>query len=269
MSAHTRMPSVSRRYAPLGAGIAILAAIGWGWTVREERYLTADAGLGYWLGLAGLACMIALLFYSVRKRVRSLRSVGPVRRWLSVHMMLGLVGPIFVLFHANFRLGSLNSNVSLGCVLLVASSGVVGRLLYPRIHHGLTGRRATLSDVRAATESHRAGLADATAQEPVLFQELAAIDDLAAGSGGLAKLSARMFVFRRRARALRRRYPALWKAGSGRHPGGLGDYVSAVGRVLSFRVYERMFSLWHSFHLPFCFLLFGAAAVHVLAVHLY
>jgi hypothetical protein len=219
--------------------------------------------------LAGLSCMVALLFYSVRKRARSLRNVGPIRRWLSVHMMLGLVGPLFVLFHANFRLGSLNSNVSLGCVLLVASSGVIGRLLYPRIHHGLTGRRATLAEVRAATESRRASLTDAAAREPALFRELAAIDELAARPGGPAKLLARMFVFQRRARALRRCYPALWEAGPGRNPGGLGDYVSAVGRVLSFRVYERMFSLWHSFHLPFCFLLFGAAAVHVLAVHLY
>jgi hypothetical protein len=42
-----------------------------------------------------------------------------------------------------------------------------------------------------------------------------------------------------------------------------------VGAVLDFRVYERLFSLWHAFHLPLCFLLFGAATVHVLAVQLY
>jgi hypothetical protein len=247
----------------------MLVAIGWGWNAREERYVTADEGLGYALGVAGLACMTTLLFYSVRKRVPSLRAVGRIRRWLSVHMMLGLVGPLLVLFHANFRLGSLNSNVALACVLLVASSGVIGRLLYPRIHHGLTGRRATLAEIRSATEPLRAGAVGAAARERGLAAELAAIDELAARPGGLAKLLARSLALRRRTRALQRRYPALWEAGAGRGPGGLRDYVKAVAGVLGFRVYERLFALWHSFHLPFCFLLFGAAAVHVLAVHLY
>jgi hypothetical protein len=269
VSAPAPTPSLVRRLVPPGLGVALLSAIGWGWTVREERYVTPDTGLGYWLGLAGLACMIALLFYSVRKRALWLRSAGSLRDWLSVHMLLGLVGPLFVLFHANFRLGSLNSNVSLACVLLVASSGVIGRLLYPRVHHELTGRRATLAEVRAATESRRASLRDATAHEPALFQELAAIDELAARPGGPARLLVRMLVLRRRARTVRRRYPALWEADPGRQPGGLADYVSAVGGFLSFRACERMFALWHSFHLPFCVVLFAAAAVHVLAVHLY
>jgi hypothetical protein len=51
--------------------------------------------------------------------------------------------------------------------------------------------------------------------------------------------------------------------------GALGNYVRAVGGALSFRLYERLFALWHTFHLPFCFLLFAVAAVYVLAVHLY
>jgi hypothetical protein len=51
--------------------------------------------------------------------------------------------------------------------------------------------------------------------------------------------------------------------------GALGNYVTAAGGGLSFRLYERPFALWHTFHLRFCFLLSAAAAVHVLAVHLY
>jgi hypothetical protein len=40
-------------------------------------------------------------------------------------------------------------------------------------------------------------------------------------------------------------------------------------RVARFSSYERAFALWHAFHLPFCIVLFGAAAVHVVAVHMY
>ena len=49
----------------------------------------------------------------------------------------------------------------------------------------------------------------------------------------------------------------------------LHAYLAAVRRVAEFGAYEQLFSLWHAFHLPLCVLLFGAAAVHVLAVHLY
>jgi hypothetical protein len=269
VSVHTRKPSFLQQLAPLSVGVAMLFTIGWGWSIREGRYVIADEGLGYWLGLAGLGCMTVLLFYSVRKRVPSLRGVGRIRRWLSVHMMLGLVGPLLVLFHANFRLGSLNSNVALACVLLVAASGVIGRLLYPKIHHGLTGRRATLAEVRSGTESLRERVTDAAVRVPGLVEDLAAIDDLAARSGGVATLFVRTLAFWRRTLALRRRYPALWERRTARDPDELANYVGAVGGALSFRLYERLFALWHAFHLPFCVLLFAAAAVHVLAVHLY
>jgi hypothetical protein len=49
----------------------------------------------------------------------------------------------------------------------------------------------------------------------------------------------------------------------------LHDYLAAVRRVAEFGAYEQLFSLWHAFHLPLCILLFSAAAVHVIAVHMY
>jgi hypothetical protein len=42
--------------------------------------------------------------------------------------------------------------------------------------------------------------------------------------------------------------------------------VRALARL---RAYQRAFALWHALHLPFCAVLFGAAAVHVVAVHMY
>jgi hypothetical protein len=40
-------------------------------------------------------------------------------------------------------------------------------------------------------------------------------------------------------------------------------------RVVRFVAWERLFSLWHGVHLPLCVILFGAAAAHVVAVHMY
>jgi hypothetical protein len=120
--------------------LACAALVAWGASVREENYVSADFGLGYALGIAGLGCMTLLLLYSVRKRARALGSLGPLRGWLGVHMMLGILGPVAILFHANFRLGSTNSSVALACMLVVAASGVVGRVIYPRIHQAFYAR---------------------------------------------------------------------------------------------------------------------------------
>ena len=72
-----------------------------------------------------------------------------------MHMMLGVVGPVLVLFHADFHLGATNSNVALICMLLVAGSGVIGRYIYTRIHAQSARHRSDLQELRAVAERMR------------------------------------------------------------------------------------------------------------------
>jgi len=67
-------------------------------------------------------------------------------------MILGIVGPVVILFHANFKLGPLNSNVALFSMLIVALSGVVGKYIYGKIHMGLHGRKARVRELLAEAE---------------------------------------------------------------------------------------------------------------------
>ena len=249
-------------------GLACALLLAWGACVRDEHYLSADFGPGYALGIIGTSCMLLLLLYSLRKRMRSIASWGALRHWFGIHMILGVLGPVAILFHANFRLGSLNSSVALGCMILVASSGVVGRLIYPKIHHGLYGRRASLRVLQQAAATQRNALGAALAASPSLARALAEFDALAAREAA-GPISALLRVARlnSRARALRRFIPRDTRAEMTRR--ALSDYVCAVRKVAGFSVYERIFSLWHAFHLPLCFLLFAATFVHVIAAHLY
>jgi hypothetical protein len=212
--------------------------------------------------------MLLLLLYSLRKRFGPLRAWGPLRHWFGIHMLLGLLGPVAILFHANFRLGSLNSSIALACMILVASSGVVGRLIYPKIHHGLYGRRADLRLLEQAAVSQRGTFGSALAASPALARALADYEALAVGTpGGPLSTLLRAAQLGRRGRALRRlAAPRARSSGAGRD---LSDYLAAVRRVAEFSVYERLFSLWHAFHLPLCFLLFAATVVHVIAAHMY
>jgi hypothetical protein len=43
----------------------------------------------------------------------------------------------------------------------------------------------------------------------------------------------------------------------------------ATRRVAEFEAYERLFSLWHVMHMPIMFIMYVAAIVHIIAVHVY
>ena len=46
-------------------------------------------------------------------------------------------------------------------------------------------------------------------------------------------------------------------------------YTLALRRTAAFKVYERLFSLWHVLHLPLFFMMIITAVIHIFAVHLY
>jgi hypothetical protein len=268
-----RTDRAARSRAVALAGVVCALLLVWGFRLRDDLYFSPDEPLGYRLGIFGTACMVLLLGYSLRKRMRALAHAGPVRSWFQVHMVLGLVGPTAILFHCNFAVGSVNSGVALACVLLVAGSGIVGRFLYPRIHHGLSGRRTTFAERRAELEASRGALAAAVGAAPDLAGELQRFESaaLAPASGAarmwqLAALGARARRLRARAKRSLRRAGAAERRDVLRE---VRDYTRSVRELARFRAYERVFGLWHAVHLPLCVLLFVAAVVHVVAVNLY
>ena len=135
--------------------LATLMLLVWGYRFPTEHYLTPQAGAGYAFGILGGSAMLLLLVYPLRKRVRALAFMGTTKRWFQAHMALGVIGPLLVLFHANFSFGATNSNVALACMLIVSGSGLFGRYFYSRIHHGLHGRKANLAELRAHADKLR------------------------------------------------------------------------------------------------------------------
>ena len=102
-----------------------------GWIVSFDEPVTPKSGLGYWLGIAGASMMAALFAYCLRKRVNpGPRAARVIPTWFRAHMLLGLAGPLLILFHCNFQLGAFNSNVALFSMMAVVLSGAIGRYLY-------------------------------------------------------------------------------------------------------------------------------------------
>ncbi len=281
-----RTPSATLSWAAYPATIALL----WfGWSRRNDGYLSPEDGWGYALGIIGSVQLVALLGYSARKRLRALRGRGSLRRWFSTHMALGVLGPVCILFHCNFHLGSVNSSVALGSMLLVAGSGFAGRFFYSKIHYGLYGQRATLESLQHDAAQTDARLSVDLAATPGVYDELTTFaqqvltprrslaaymvttftvgirtrraqarlcrevrEDLATRAKGMARRN------RREARAQARRVQRF-----------IGDHLSLVRRITRFGLYERLFSLWHVLHVPMFAIMALAACAHIVAVHLY
>jgi hypothetical protein len=189
-------------------------------------------------------------------------------------MFLGLAGPVAILLHCNFSLGSTNATVALFCALAVSASGVVGRLLYGRIHAGLFGRKLTLLDLRnTLAERRRALEEDVGAGSALELSRLERFETEALAPRGLLRGALRLLVLPVRRRGVERdadgtvaRLEPEVRATITRD---LAAYLDALQGVSTFTACERLFSLWHAVHLPLCVVLFGAALVHVVAVHVY
>lgn len=268
---HARAP---REWTVALATLVCGSLLAFGWSVRDELYWTAERGLGYALGIVGLTALVSLLSYSLRKRTRALGDLGTLAPWFRVHMLLGIVGPTAILFHANFQFGSINSSVALLSMLGVAASGYVGRFIYARIHRGLFGERRLFAEMQRDAEDGFGAVERVGQILPDLMGALEAHERWALDRslGVVGSLGRFVAVGMRGARLQRRAAAGLRDTGREEVQflaDALADHLQAVQRLAQFSAWERLFSLWHAIHLPLCFLLFGAAAVHVVVVHMF
>lgn len=259
------------------------------WLVRQGQLYEAGSDFGYNLGLVGGLLMLALLLYPLRKRwVIFDDRFGKMESWFRFHMVAGISGPLLVLFHSTFRVGSTNAAAALYSMLLVAVSGILGRFIYRHIHHGLYGRQLRLSEAASDLDSAAECMGSIYALRFDIEPRMKAFHDEAFDKQGT--LPARVWKFmtlrwKSHRLAKRIRHDAKselvkrWrKEGGPRRELILNyrlareqvdHYLDSVVTASQLTVWERMFSLWHVVHIPFLYLLVFSGVVHVIAVHMY
>jgi hypothetical protein len=268
--------------------VLVAVLLYYGWTAHLERYIDPNRGLGYALGIIGGTLMLVLLAYSLRKRWTRLEFLGSTPSWFKFHMVLGVAGPLCILYHSNFTTGATNSNVALFSMLTVAGSGVIGRYIYAHIHNGLYGRRVELGELQTGAETLRS-ISGRIAFVPELITRLESAEQrlLIAGPRlavlgfmkpfvvAVATMRARrrLHGYVRRSLHAKASHSAVVHAEEQRMCQRALAYVdrrlTATRRVAEFEGYERLSSLWHSLHIPLIFVMVIAAIIHVIAVHLY
>lgn len=226
----------------------------------------AGGRVGHALGVAGSSMLLLLLLYSARKRIGRLRGLGPLGRWLDVHIFLGVFGPLLVVLHSSFKVQGLVA-LSFWSMIGVALSGVAGRYLYLQIPRTRAGEELGLAELEAADRrlSHRLRVEFRLDDE-----QLRQIERLSSPAGAQGRLAGTLLELgwgrARRRRALR----ALAR--------GCRSVPAPVLRELEQVVLEKalarqrlalwdgvheLFHYWNVLHKPFAVVMYLFMAIHV------
>jgi hypothetical protein len=169
-------------------------------------------------------------------------------------------------------------------MLLVATSGVIGRFIYRKIHNGLYGSRATLAELQQSLSEVLTRIQPLLSPMPAVRQEVDAYATLALQhpSGFLGRVTHFVLLGWNRLRVRRRIHRALsvFLTAGGASPvlpalafarilRSVDATLLGIQQTAQFSAYERLFSLWHILHIPFVYLFVISAIVHVVAVHSY
>jgi hypothetical protein len=267
----------------------LLVLLTWGtWQFSRLELFKAGDDTGYWIGVAGGMMMVILFGYPLRKHFRFAQNWGRMKWWFWLHMSLGVGGPMLILVHSTYRVGSLNAAVALYSMIIVALSGVVGRFIYRHVNKGLRGEEISLQELQVFAGMHKEDARSRLAFAPVVEARLKAFEEEQLGAkpgwGTYFRQVAWLPVqswqaYRACDLALREPLRGLAKKNDWRkediakhHRRALklvNSYLNAVVGIAQFTAYERLFALWHVAHIPFVYLLVISAIVHVVAVHAY
>lgn len=273
---------------PLVFAIGVVGALAYAWTVRDEGHWTAESGFGYTLGIAGSVMILIVSLYSMRKRLPALSFLGRVSWLFRVHMVFGVLGPMLIVLHCNFKLGSMNSRLALFTMLTVVASGIVGRYLYSQVHRGLYGQKAEARDILEDILALQQQLGLDVAGSAAVFSSLERLNSAVSGSKksavsafasavtiGLRVQIVKQSVLREASRAIRRMARQNgWSRRQQRRQVAAFNlhakiYFSAVKKAERLALFERLFALWHVLHMPLFIMLVMSVLFHIVAVHRY
>jgi len=239
-----------------------------------HAWLRPSGYIGQSAGIVALAIFAFLWLYPLRKRYRWLAWTGSVARWLDVHVSAALLLPILVAVHAAWRFGGL---IGLGfwAMMLVWTSGLVGRYLYARIPRSRNGVELSRDEIAAERKRLLQTIATTTGLDVTAVEESLHADPPPAGLGPAATIlrMVRDDLARRRAA---RRFRRLCAS----RAGGRGPDARAVARATRLARQEvalsqqarllgathDLFRYWHVAHRPFAVLALTAVLVHVIVV---
>ncbi|MBX2800702.1 MAG: hypothetical protein KTR31_23680 [Myxococcales bacterium] len=223
--------------------------------------------MGVLLGLIGSGLMYGMLLYTARKWFPFLSFLGNMQFWMRVHVICGLIGPLFILLHGELQLPSGFIGIGFWCMILVALSGFFGRYLFgyfPQTAHGL---RVDLQAAQQRLASLRAQLVTETrdAGTKAVGKAVRLVKNFEFEPRSVGELIILDAEVRRRADLVR---IMLHRSGIGRKARRraertLLEQLSMRRNLAGWDVARRLLRYWNLFHQPLAIAMYFISTIHI------
>jgi len=230
--------------------------------------------IGHGFGIVGSSMVLLLFLYSLRKRNICGLRFGSMKRWLDIHIWLGIIGPLFITVHTAGKFNGIVS-ISYFSMMVVVMSGFLGRYIYMQIPRDDNGMELSLDDIDTKIFALGTLLHD-DYHVPEKVNKL--IDSFSGRIEG-ARLSnwqalCSLFVFDllkpirtfRLGRHIRSEFPDFPKY-------ALKEIVSLARKKATFvrrrallGTLNSVFHYWHVFHKPFAVIMIVIMMLHIVIV---
>jgi hypothetical protein len=235
-----------------------------------HAWLRPAGPIGLTIGIVATAVMLTNFLYALRKRWRALDGLGPLGSWLDLHVVVGVMSPLVIAFHAAFQSNNLLAGGTYSALAVVVSTGLVGRYFYGLVPRS-AGSPMELADLLGQVERLKGRLQPVlSAAGPTPLERLLAE---AMGEPRRGSFLARLLralpdevAFRLRLAAALRWLPAGDRAAT--RDGLLRLHRLRVQAGL-FHGLRRLVRAWRSLHVALAILLVMALVTHIgVAVYL-
>lgn len=220
--------------------------------------------LSYFLGWLGFGVMLTMNTYTIRKRINLFKGFGKLPKWLEFHIFCGILGPIFIIFHTNFKVEGLVS-ISFWSMVISSTSGIVGRYFYIQTLKKKEELKNHITELKN-NFTHRNQNKFSNEKFEEIFQYAYSV----AGSNENFKNPLSVFISSLKSDLV------LLFTNPGK-PFGLdkkeGQILKQIGvenrRVSILEPFNLLLGYWHSFHLPFAFFMYLVAIIHIITALLF
>ena len=247
-----------------------------GYLAKYTRAIEPSKGIWHLAGIAGSTCFIIMMSYSIRKRFSFMTDIGSLRSWLDIHMFLGIVGTILTTTHTTYKLGGLVS-ISFWCMIIVASSGLLGRYLYGWIPHQVSGKELEIEEVRSLLETADRQMEQALGKSPQIVKYYDQISSPPGSDRDNALVAIFKMIFFDIANIFLIGRIWLELAADTELPSGvkkrLFSMIREKNNMLRSRNFlataQRLLHYWHVFHKPLAVMMFIVMFIHVIVWFLF
>jgi len=238
----------------------------------EDYPVIYQPSKGIWRTLAwtGTGMMVVMMFYTVRKRFAFMSVFGSMRRWLSLHMFLGIMGPLLITFHTTFKFHGIVAT-SFWCMITTMVFGILGRYIYVQIPRSITGTELGVQEIEAMVANIESRL-EGYRTNANLSRFLNTVDCPSEQANSMSLPAALLlmswtdlknrFRIMRVSRILRSRFNLSYRVRR--------DIVAqlrrkaAIIRKRSFlATSHRLLHYWHVFHIPLAIVMFLIMFIHI------